>query len=84
MGWWYEGSGDELSRQGDCEPVDTKKRSIIKTITWRVTGSTATFLISYAVSGSFAAAGTIATIQLISNTILYYMHERAWNQVRSV
>lgn len=64
--------------------MDTKKRSLIKTITWRVTGSTATFLISYVVSGSFAAAGTIAMVQMVTNTILYYGHERVWNRVRGV
>jgi uncharacterized membrane protein len=64
--------------------MDTKKRSLIKTITWRVTGSAATFLISYVVSGSIAAAGTIAVVQIITNTILYYGHERVWNRVRGV
>jgi uncharacterized membrane protein len=63
---------------------DSCYRSLIKTITWRVTGSGATFLISYVVSGSIAAAGTIAVVQMISNTILYYVHERVWNRVRGV
>jgi uncharacterized membrane protein len=64
--------------------MESKKRSLIKTITWRITGSGATFLISYVVSGSFAAAGTIAVVQIITNTILYYGHERVWNRVRGV
>ena len=59
--------------------METNKRSIVKTITWRVTGSTATFLIAYLIIGNIAAAGVIGITQMISNTILYYVHERIWN-----
>ncbi len=61
---------------------DTPKRSLVKTISWRITGSTATFAISYAVLGDFAVSGTIAVIQLTFNTLLYFVHERVWNRVR--
>jgi uncharacterized membrane protein len=62
--------------------IDTPKRSLVKTVSWRITGSGATFLISYLISGNFTVAGSIATIQLVSNTILYFMHERIWNRIR--
>lgn len=58
---------------------ESNARSIVKTITWRLTGSGATFLISYLMIGNFSIAGTIAIIQMTSNTVLYYMHERIWN-----
>ena len=61
---------------------DTSKRSLVKTISWRLTGSGATFIISWLISGNFAVAGTIAVIQLTSNTILYYIHERIWNRIK--
>jgi uncharacterized membrane protein len=60
---------------------DSAARSLVKTVTWRVTGSTATFLIAYAMTGNFAVAGVIGLTQMISNTILYYIHERAWNRI---
>lgn len=60
---------------------DTNTRSIIKTICWRITGSGATFLIAYLMTGNITIAGTIGLIQLISNTILYYIHERIWNKI---
>lgn len=56
-------------------------RSAVKTVAWRITGSTATFLITYAMTGNFAIAGVIGVTQLISNTILYYIHERVWNRI---
>lgn len=60
---------------------DTNSRSLLKTISWRVTGSGATFCVAYLISGNFAMSGTIAIIQLTINTILYYIHERIWNKI---
>ena len=62
--------------------TDTSARSLAKTVSWRITGSGATFLVSYIVSGDFSIAGTIAITQVISNTILYYIHERVWNRIK--
>lgn len=61
---------------------DTPRRSLVKTVSWRITGSTATFAISYAVLGDFTVSGTIAIIQLTFNTLLYFVHERVWNTIR--
>lgn len=61
---------------------ETTTRSIAKTISWRVCGSTATFVISYAILGDFAVSGTIAVIQLTFNTLLYFVHERIWNWIQ--
>lgn len=60
---------------------DTATRSLVKTISWRITGSGATFLISWLISGNFALASSIAVLQLVLNTILYFCHERIWNKV---
>ena len=62
--------------------MDTNARSLTKTITWRLTGSGATFGISWLVSGDVAVAGRIAVIQIVANTVLYYVHERIWNTVK--
>ena len=61
---------------------ESNVRSIIKTITWRLTGSGATLLISYLISHNFAMSSTIALTQLLANTVLYYVHERIWNRFR--
>jgi uncharacterized membrane protein len=61
--------------------MDLVKRSIVKTVSWRITGSSATFLIAYIMTGNFAIAGVIGITQLISNTILYFIHERIWNKI---
>jgi len=62
--------------------MDSNKRSIAKTVSWRIAGSISTFSISYLISGSFNIAGSIAVVQMVINTILYYFHERVWGKVR--
>lgn len=61
---------------------DSIFRSTVKTVTWRLTGSGATLLIAYLFTNNFAISGSIAVIQMISNTILYFLHERVWNKVK--
>lgn len=61
---------------------ESNVRSIAKTISWRLTGTGATFVISYLILGSFTVASSIATLQVITNTILYFIHERVWNKIK--
>jgi uncharacterized membrane protein len=61
--------------------MDTSRRSLVKTISWRITGSSATFVIAYLLTGNFVVAGVIGVTQMVTNTILYYTHERIWNRI---
>ena len=61
--------------------VEHKKRSIAKAISWRTLGTLDTMLISYFVTGSPLAAVSIGAFGLITKTLLYYFHERAWNKI---
>ena len=56
-------------------------RILLKTITWRIIGSTSTFVISYLVTGQAMIATGIAVLQMIVNTILYYIHEVLWKKL---
>ena len=68
-----------------CEPVrrpiGSRKRSLIKTISWRVTATTTTFLIAWAVTGDVGAGLAIGGVEAIAKLALYYFHERAWERV---
>lgn len=61
--------------------MDSKFRSLIKTISWRLTGTLATFIISYAILRDISVSGSIAIIQLTANSIIFYFHERLWNVI---
>ena len=61
---------------------DSTIRSVIKTLSWRISGSSATFLVAYLISSNWAMSSTIAVIQLTLNTLLYFIHERIWNKIK--
>ena len=61
---------------------DSHPRSIVKTITWRITGSIDTFVLSFIFTGSVKIAGSIAATEMATKTLLYYFHERAWSAIR--
>lgn len=60
---------------------DSHVRSVVKALSWRATGSFATFIIAWLIGGDITVAGSIAVIQIVANTMLYYFHERIWNAV---
>jgi uncharacterized membrane protein len=53
-------------------------RSLAKAITWRLTGSVDTFVISLILTGRLTLAGSIAGTELLTKIALYYFHERVW------
>jgi uncharacterized membrane protein len=56
-----------------------KTRSVIKAVSWRITGSIDTFVLSYIITGEFSYASAISGTEFLTKIILYYFHERAWN-----
>ena len=65
-------------------PVPRKKpwRSVAHAISWRITGSLATFLLALVITGSVAVAATIAGAELLTKIVLRALHERLWNRLR--
>lgn len=64
------------------KPVATRRRSIAKTISWRVLGSLDTMLLGYLFTSSVAIAGSIASAEVITKVVLYYLHERGWAHIK--
>lgn len=58
------------------------KRSLVKTVSWRVVGTIATIVISYLITGTLTLAFSIGIIELVSKLVLYFIHERAWNKIK--
>ena len=61
---------------------ESKKRSMSKAMTWRVTASIDTFVISYLITGKIEWATAIAGIEVLTKMFLYYAHERIWNKIK--
>jgi uncharacterized membrane protein len=60
--------------------MDTHKRSIVKTITFRVVASLDTMLLVYIFTGDFMIMGLVGSLEIISKIIIYYLHERVWSR----
>lgn len=57
----------------------TKKRTVIKSISWRLVATTTTFIIAGSVLDEFnEVALYIALTELFTKFVLYYFHERLW------
>lgn len=61
--------------------MEKHTRSVAKAISWRVTGTVDTFVISFLLSGSVKLAGGIASVEVMTKMVLYYLHERAWSRI---
>ena len=59
----------------------SKKRSLAKSLTWRLIAVISTFVIGYAMTGSLSFAASLTIVSNIINFILYYVHERVWLKV---
>ena len=60
----------------------THKVNLLQTFSWRILATVTTGLIGYVLTGSVEVAGAIMTFDFIIKLILYYLHERLWNNVQ--
>lgn len=60
----------------------TQKRSIAKTLTWRVIASATSFTVVYLVTGSITAAAIVEVFDFFLKMGLYYGHERLWSKIK--
>ncbi|MEW6302255.1 MAG: DUF2061 domain-containing protein [Verrucomicrobiota bacterium] len=56
-------------------------RSFLKAISWRITGTVDTIIVSYLVTGKVGMALSIGFVELFTKIGLYYVHERVWNRI---
>ncbi|MBL7473630.1 DUF2061 domain-containing protein [Robertkochia sediminum] len=55
-------------------------RHILKTLSWRVLGTSDTFFLSWLLTGNPLSGMKIGVTEVFSKMILYYMHERVWSK----
>ena len=59
----------------------SKRRSLVKTITWRVIATTDTFILAWLFTSDEVIAASIAGLEVVTKLILYYVHERGWSSL---
>jgi len=61
--------------------ADKHYRSFVKGISWRITGSIDTLIISYFITGKLKWALGIMSVEFFTKVALYYGHERVWEKL---
>ncbi|MBU0958048.1 MAG: DUF2061 domain-containing protein [Nanoarchaeota archaeon] len=60
--------------------MDSQKRTIVKTLTWRVVATVVVIFVTYYYTDSWGIALTAGFASAVIKTVLYYIHERLWNK----
>jgi uncharacterized membrane protein len=61
--------------------INSRKRHLSKTVTWRIIGTLDTIVLSWLITGSPTIGLQIGVVEVITKIILYYIHERAWYRI---
>jgi uncharacterized membrane protein len=60
---------------------ETKARSVVKTILWRVIATLITWAVLYMFTGQIRESIEITVVAAIAGIIAYYIYERVWNKI---
>ena len=60
---------------------DSKIKSLLKTLSWRLIATLITMLIAWVVVGDVSVALTVGAVDVVIKMIAYYFHERAWTKI---
>ena len=66
----------------DSRSSEKIRRSLLKTISWRIVGTLDTVLISWLIIGTLSIVFLIGLVELVTKMILYFFHERVWNGIK--
>jgi len=61
---------------------ETHARSMMKAVSWRVTGTVATTLLVYVFTRRFALSLAVGGLEFVSKIGMYWLHERAWDRLK--
>ena len=62
--------------------VETKTRSLLKAISWRIFATTTTTIIVYIFFKRLDLAIAAGAVESVAKIIIYFIHERLWNKIK--
>jgi len=62
--------------------VEQKRRSIVKTLSWRIWATITTIALVFLFVGEVKIALSIGFLEVILKMALYFFHERLWNKIK--
>jgi len=60
---------------------DEHKKSVLKTISWRIIATFTTMSLVYIFTGQLLVVVSVGFFEVFGKLILYYLHERFWNKI---
>jgi uncharacterized membrane protein len=60
---------------------ETASRSLVKTVSYRILGSSITFIISFMFTGEVIISAGISATEFLLKPTMYWLHERVWNRI---
>ena len=60
---------------------ESRKRSLLKAVSWRMQATATTIIIAWAVYRDIRPALAIGGIEFLAKFLVYYLHERVWQIV---
>lgn len=61
--------------------LESRKRHLAKTVTWRLVGTIDTMILTWWISGNPLIGLQVGFAEVITKMVLYYFHERAWYRI---
>jgi uncharacterized membrane protein len=62
--------------------IEFSSRSFLKMMSWRILVSITNFIGGWLSSGSWKVGVGVVSFALVVNSLMYFVHERAWNVVQ--
>lgn len=63
-------------------PLDSPKRTLVKSLLWTVIGLITMALVGFAFTGSLTTGGGMAAINATIGLAMYALYERLWSAIR--
>ena len=60
---------------------ETRRRTILKSLSYRVVGGLITICVAYAATGTLGSAAAIGLIDTVVKVGAFYLHERLWLRI---
>lgn len=76
-----ESSTENQSDQTANIIVESRLRSVLKAVSWRVLATLTTVVVAYLVIGNVGDALKIGSVEVVVKMGIYYIHERIWAQL---
>jgi uncharacterized membrane protein len=60
--------------------MESNKKSVLKTVTWRIAHSFVAIAVAFFITHSLKTAAEILSAEIVWETALFYVHERGWSK----